>query len=349
MCININILSMEINTLIIGQNNSTEKFEFNNKINLVTSTMLSNDLLKENYNLNDSPFVIESNNNLSLKDTFQLKIKIAQTGIMMVYFDKETITDEQKQNLFNEIKTLKDGVTPTFETQKEKIKKVVEIIAKYNPMFSTYFNNGDFVFTSHTLEELLLETEFSFPILIAVPSIEFEEKLEKEKKNKPAKTKKEPKEKSADSYSFVEALKCMDFIFFGIFSAFTLLPKILADGTFEIKNGDGIAVFLIVLSVAFFGVLTYAAYKSYKEKELFQYKLKNLIIPGAYILVGIALGIVIGFLVTTFVVKPKEGIEINIAQLLLIGGAIAVASSSLALALPEPISLLINKISKKGE
>lgn len=347
MCININILSMEINTLIIGQNNSTEKFEFNNKINLVTSTMLSNDLLKENYNLDDSPFVIESHNNLSLKDTFQLKIKIAQTGIMMVYFDKETISDEQKQNLFNEIRTLKDGVTPTFETQKEKIKKVVEIIAKYNPMFSTYFNNGDFVFTSHTLEELLVETEFSFPILIAVPSIEFEEKLEKEKKNKPTKTKKEPKEKSADSYSFVEALKCMDFIFFGIFSAFITFGSIISG--FEIKNGDGIAVFLIVLSVAFFGVLTYAAYKSYKEKDLFQYKIKNLIIPGVYILVGIALGIVIGFLVTTFVVKPKEGIEINISQLLLIGGAIAVASSCLALALPKPISLLINKISKKGE
>lgn len=347
MCININILSMEINILIIAQNNSTEKFEFNNKINLVTSTLLSNDLLKENYNLEDSPFVIESNNNLALKDTFQLKIKIAQTGIMMVYFDKETISDEQKQNLFNEIKTLKDGVTPTFETQKEKIKKVVEIIAKYNPIFTTYFNNGDFVFSSHTLEELLVESEFSFPILIAVPSVEFEEKLEKEKKNKPAKAKKEPKEKSAESYSFVEALKCTDFIFFGIFSAFIAFGSIISG--FEIKNGEGIAVFLIVLSVAFFGVLTYAAYKSYKEKDLFQYKLKNLIIPASYVLVGIALGILIGFLVTTFVVKPKEGIEIKITQLLLIGGAIALASSILALALPKPISLLINKISKKGE
>ena len=332
---------MEIKSLIISQNNSEEKFIFNNKINLVTSTLLSDELLKENYKLEDTSFFIESNNNLSLKDTFQLKIKIEKTGVMMVNFDKEALLDEQKQNLFNEIKTLKDGVTPTFDTQKEKIKKVIEIISKYEPMFVSYFNNGDFVFTSQIFTELLNDVEISFPILIVVPSIEFEEKMNKEK---PAKIKKE-KTSTNEEYSFKNALKCLDFIFFGVFAAFIAFGSIIS--AFEIKNGEGIAVFLIVLSVAFFGVLTYAAYRVYKEKDLFQYKIKNLIIPACYILVGIALGVVIGFLLTTFVVKPKEDIIIDIPPLLVMGGLIALGASIIALALPLPISMLINKINKK--
>lgn len=338
---------MEIKTLIIAQNNSDEKFTFNNKINLVTSTLLSDELLKENYNLGDSPFVIESNNNLALKDTFQLKIRIAQTGIMMVYFDKETLNDEQKQNILSEIKALKDGVTPTFDTQKAKIRKVVEIISKYNPMFIGYFNNGDFVFTSHTLEELLMDLEISFPLLIIVPSISFEENEAKEKKNKPAKSKKESAAVSTDKDLYIKSLKCIDFVFFGIFASFIAFGSIISG--FEIQNGDGIAVFLIVLSVAFFGILTYAAYKSYKERDLFQYKFKNLIIPCTYILVGIALGIVIGFLITNFVIKPKEEIAIDIPTLLVVGGLIALGASVVALSLPKPISLLINKISKKRQ
>ena len=341
---------MEFRQVIISQNNSSDNYIFNNKVNLVTSTVLSDELLKENYNLGDSPFVISSSNNLALKDTFQIKIRIQDAGIMMVYFDNVGFEQEKKEQLLNEIKTLKDGVTPTQETQANKIVRVLEIIGPYQPLFVAYLNRGEFIYTSSSLNELLKDKELDFPLLLLIASLNYVDSPSKTKDGKPVKEKK-VKKVSNEKFSYLEAFKSIDFIFFGIFAMFIAFGSVISG--FEIKNGEGIAVFLIVLSVAFFFVLTYAVYKTYKDDGLFQYKIKNMVAPVVYIIIGIALGIVIGYLITTFVMKPKEvdgePIEVNIPLLLVIGGLIALGASSIALALPIPLKKLFKKLNRKNQ
>ena len=124
---------MEFRRLIIAQKDSSTKYIFNNKVNLVTSTSLSDELLKANYDLTSSEFIIESMDNISIGDVFQIKVRVAKTGIMMLYFAKDALSEESKQNLFNEISALKDNAEVTEDAQKEN--KVSDIdVANAKPI-----------------------------------------------------------------------------------------------------------------------------------------------------------------------------------------------------------------------
>ena len=344
---------MEFRQLIIAQKDTSNIYIFNHRVNLVTSTLLSDELLKESINLGDTSYFLKSENDISIADVFQIKVRIANTGVMMLNFKKDAFSEEQKQNLFNEISALKDDQTPTLELQKIKIGKLIDIVARYNPIYLGYTNTGDILIVKATFEEIIAAKDIDFPILVLLPSFDYEDKPVTNKKGKlikqnssapvAKKTNENPKGKF-DFKEIIPQIKSLDYIFFGIFSIFIAFGALISG--FEIINGEGIAVFLIILSIAFVVTLNYATYKAYQENEYFEYKLKRLIIPCIYIILGLVIGIVIGYVITTYVIKLKEEVVVDYAMLY---GLTIVLSSLVAFAslfTPIPLKKLISKIKK---
>jgi len=64
---------MEFRQLIITQKDTQQRYVFNNRINLVVSTDLSDELLIPNNSEFETSYLIESEENISIKDVFQSK------------------------------------------------------------------------------------------------------------------------------------------------------------------------------------------------------------------------------------------------------------------------------------
>ena len=305
---------MEFHQLIIAQKETQRRFVFNNKINLVASTELSDELLKPNYDLEESTFYIQDQNETALSDLFQIKIRVASTGIVMANFPQDLLSPEQKEELLGEIEQLKDGVAPSEQAQKEKLRKLFDVLIKYSPLFVCYANTGDFIFTRLTFEEILRDKEIFFPVLILLTSLGF---ADDNSSKAPKKVSKKSAQKDAaknsnnkfDFKSILVQFKNLDFVFFGVFSlyvSFGILTSI-----FETQNGESFAIFLIILTVAFTIILNFITYKAAQDENVFSYKLSKLIVPFIYIVVGIGFGILAGFLVTNYLLKVNEEKEIN--------------------------------------
>lgn len=335
---------MEFRQLIITQKDTQQRYVFNNRVNLVVSTDLSDELLIPNNSDVETSYLIESEENISLKDVFQIKINIAQTGVMMLNFKKDALTEEQKQQFVQDLSALKDGVEPNDETQKTKIVKVIEIAEKYNPLFICYANTGDFIFTRSTFEGLLRDKELAFPILILLNSLDFAVKSERSPKKKGAK-KSTPKERKSGGTKFdFSALKNLDFIFFGIFSLFILFSLIIS--VYEFQNGEAIAVFLVVLSVIFLATLIYAVYRASAEDDFYKSWIK-LIVPIAYIIIGNGLGVLAGFLVCKYALKVNEGKEINYTLVYALPILISLVLTISSLWSSIPLRPIIRKLKRK--
>ena len=337
---------MEFRQLIISQKSTSQRFIFNNKVNLVSSTLLSDELLKPNYDLVESDYVLESEESLPLAETFQVKIRIAQTGLMMIYFKKEVLSPEQKEELIKKIGELKDGIEPTNESQRAKIGKVLEIVAEYNPIFVCFANTGDFIFTRLTFEEILNGKETAFPVLVLLTSLGFADEIpSKKKKSKPVNKVKMVSSGKFDFSVILEGLKNMDYIFFGVFSLFILFGLVLS--IFEIQNQDALSAFILVLTVVFIITLYFAVYKASKDEDKYEISVKNLAIPAFYIVLGATLGIVLGYVVTTFVIKVKEEIEINYILVYVLSIIVGYLVSLASIFAPLAIGPLVAKLKKK--
>ena len=335
---------MEFRQLIISEKEGLQRYTFSNKVNLVTSTLLSDELLKENINRESSDYVIESLNSISLIDVFQIKVNIQNTGVVMANFEKEKLSEEEKQKLISEISTLKDKVEPTFETQKVKIVNLIDILSKYSPIYVCFANKGDFVFTKSIFEDLLKERELDFPVLMLLPSLNYVYQSVQPKKkvvSRPSSTK---KVSDGSKFDWLGSIKCVDFIFFGVFSIFIVFGTLIAG--FEIINGDAISIFLVILSIAFVGIHYYAVYKAYKDNDKFIYEKKALVVPVIYIILGIIIGIVLAWVVNSFVLKLKEDVEPNYTLLYGLGISLSSLMAILGLFAPIPISKIVAKIKK---
>ena len=336
---------MEFRQLIITQKDTQERYVFNNRVNLVVSTDLSDELLIPNNSELETSYLIESEENISHKDVFQIKINIAQTGVMMLNFKKDALAEEQKQQFVQDLSALKDGVEPNDETQKAKIVKVIEIAEKYNPLFICYANTGDFIFTRSTFEGLLRDKELAFPILILLNSLDFAVKSEKSPKKKSAKKSTQKEKKSGGAKFDFSALKNLDFIFFGIFSLFILFSLIIS--VYEFQNGEAIAVFLVVLSVIFLATLIYAVYRASAEDDGFYKSWIKLIVPIAYIIIGNGLGVLAGFLVCKYALKVNEGKEINYTLVYALPILISLVLTISSLWSAIPLRPIIRKLKRK--
>ena len=102
-----------------------------------------------------------------------------------------------------------------------------------------------------------------------------------------------------------------------------------------------------MLTVVFIITLYFAVYKASKDEDKYEISVKNLAIPAFYIVLGATLGIVLGYVVTTFVIKVKEEIEINYVLVYVLSIIVGYLVSLASLFAPLAIGPLVAKLKKK--
>ena len=351
---------MNYRQLVIAQKDSSQKYYFSSKSNIVFSNELSDDLMKPNYFNGENTFYVEDENGNPIESIFQFRVNLAKVGIFVAYFNKETFSDEIREKLIQEISTLKTNGEIIPENQKNKIPTLFKMLEEAKPLFVCFSNTGEFILTRMSFDELLKDIDTSFPLLILMQSfIAIEEENTKKKKEKlfarPQKREKEPKVKKEklpkeerEHRSVKEVLSSfysLDFLFFGIFSMFVSFSGVSA--LHRLMAGEGIGVFLIVMMSLFIVTLYYATYRSYKEEEKFSYELNKIWIPVVYVAIGVALGIVAGYLVVTNAFKDDPEVVIDTALVLSIMSPATSLVCLLSIVSPIPLNLIFSKLRKK--
>lgn len=345
--------------LVIAQKDSSQKFYFNSKCNIVISNSLSDDLLKQNYFNGENIYYVEKEDGTAIESIFQFRVNVAKVGIFIVYFNKETFTDEIREQLIKDVSTLKSNGEVEFETQKNKIPNLFKMFIEAKPIFVCFSNTGESILTRSMFEDMLKDIDTSFPLLILMQSfISIDEEQSQKKKSRLSLHKKEPKiekdkpinenKKNKEHRSVKEVFSSMyslDFVFFGIFSMFVAFSGV--SSLHRLMAKEGIGVFLIVMMALFIITLYYATYRSYKEEEKFSYELNKIWIPALYIAIGVTLGIITGYLVVTNAFKDDPEVVIDTALVLSIMSPVTAVISILSLFSPIPLSKIISKLRKK--
>lgn len=322
---------MKKKPLILKFSDSEKEYSFEDKLFIIEDKDLIKNLEKTSIKNSESKLVIKSLDNTHISDVIQIKVNMSETGYFLVNFPKDTLDEEKRTSLLDEIETLKSDAVQTKSTQLSKAKSLCEILNKYEPIYVSFVNNGEF----HIDTNKLASGTLNFPLLV----------LKKEKahflfnkthvrsrnnKNKDAKDK-----KTYSSFPLFEA----DYIFILLFAAlgtFGILTCI-----FEIMNKESISIFLGILGLAFVVVLAISVQATmYKKGNLINPYMRLYLCP--FIIVGIVIGIVSGFFVSKLLLKTKIE-NFDYSKLILLSSLISapVMLSSLA------SSMLVNIIIKK--
>lgn len=316
--------------LVFKNKDSKQEYSFDNKVHLVTDKKLVRDLEKPNIKNSDSALVIKSLDDLHISDVIQIRVNLKDTGVFLVSFQKDVLTEEKREALLKEIATLKSEDVPTEETQILKTKKLITIVCEYSPIYVTFLNNGsikipvnDFWIKCPTCPILVLEKPKKLTLNLGAKKIE-----EKEGENK----------KEKPQYAPI-VLFTTDYFFIFLFALLGSIGFITA--IFEMMNKQGIGIFLIILAIAFVVTETIAMsltiYEKGKEKNPY---LRFYLI--AYIVVGIVIGIAGGYFISKGLLKTEDE-KFDYKKLTLLASLI----SSVTLLSSVGTSIFVNKIIQK--
>ena len=332
---------MKKKSLIFKFTDSGKEYLFEDKVFVIENNKLIENLEKPSIKNSESKLVIKSLNDTHVSDVIQIKVNMSETGYFLVSFAKDSLDEDKRKILLEEIGTLKSNATRTNSTQLKKAKSLCEILNKYKPIYAVFINNGQF---KVNISKLSLE-EFKFPLLVLnkpeKKKILIASKQKKEKPVKETKSKKDRPsnpEKPKHVYSPF-ALFEVDYVFvllFALLGAFGTITCI-----FEIMNKEMIAIFLGILAVAFVIVLAISVHSTaYKKGKLINPWLK--VYLCLYILIGIAGGIVAGYFISKGVLKTEIE-DFDYEKLL----KLSIIISTPALLSSMFTSFLINLIVKK--
>ncbi len=95
--------------MILGFTDKTNEYSFENKVYLIEDKLLVSNLSKPNIKNQNSSMIIKTMNNISIADVVQIKINVAETGHFLASFDKEKFSEETRNELLQNIKTLKSS------------------------------------------------------------------------------------------------------------------------------------------------------------------------------------------------------------------------------------------------
>ena len=343
---------MENEPLILKFKDEEKEFSFENKIELVEDKKLIQNLSKPNIKNQDSSLLIKSLNDTHISDVIEIKINVAETGFVLVSFAKESLNDEARTTLLQNIEKLKNEGQPNKEISIKKMKDLLGILVEFAPIYATFSNTGDIKIEQEEFGEINL----NFPFLIlAQPKRKMvfkvekkvkEPKLPKQQKEAPNKEKtgkpqkvKEPKVKKVyPSFPLFDS-DYMFVAFFSLLGSFSITASV-----FELMNKKGVATFLIILSVILALTLLVAVTSIiYKKGELRNPLLRYYL--GAYVILGIVLGIVSSFFVCKGFLKTEIE-DFNYKRMTLISSLIS-ASLLLTLSLSRLVNLIKKLILKK--
>lgn len=332
---------MENPSLVLKFKDQEQEYSFENKVSLIEDKKLLQVLSKPNIKNQDSSLLIKSLNDTHISDVIQIKINISETGFVLASFSKETLTDEARTQLLEEIGKLKNTEAPTKENSLQKTQDLLVILNNFHPIYAVFSNTGDIKLSIDELSEI----ELFFPLLVlAQPERKmiFKIKETKEENNDPKKekvhhekTKKERKEYQPfalfdSDYFFV--------LFFALLAAFSITASV-----FELMNEEGIAAFLIVLAVILTITLVISVTSVvYKKGELRNPWLRYYL--GIFVLVGAIIGVVGSYFVCKFLLKTEIE-NFDYKKMMLISSLISlVLLASLSL---SRLANLINKLRLK--
>lgn len=270
-------------------------FSFEDKVYLVEDKKIIANLSKPNIKNQESELLIESMGGLHISDVVQIKINVAETGHFLASFNKEIFDEEKRKLILEEIGKLKNDETPTIDTQTKKIQELLDILNNFEPIYVTFSNNGDLKIDLQSLSNIQLK----FPLLVLAQlekkrMISFGVKKDRENKNK------EFKEKGAEYKPF--PLLDIDYFFVFLFSllgSFAIVASV-----FEMMNKEGVAAFLIILSLVFTIVLVIATHSTIYKKGVVRNPLLRYYL-SIFVVIGIAAGIVSGFFICKGILKTE--------------------------------------------
>lgn len=345
---------MKKKTFVLKFTDSEREFMFEDKLFVIEDKKLIENLEKPSIKNSESKLVIKPLNDTHVSDVIQLKINMSETGYFLVNFAKDSISEEKRKVLLEEIGKLKSNAVQTNSTQLKKARLLVRILNKYKPLYATFINDGEYKVNPGKLS---LE-EYTFPLLVLKkPEKRFmvrpKVKAPKEKpvkETKPEKVKAEKEEKQAKPQKLAKKKKpkqtysafplfSADYLFVFLFATLCAFGVITA--FFEFKNDENIWIFLAILSFAFAIVLVLSVQSTcYKKGRLINPFLRYYLI--IFIVIGVAGGIVGGYYVSKLVLKTEIE-DFDYKNLLIISSAIAAPVCLSALS----TSRLVNLISKK--
>ena len=301
---------MKKKSLVFKFTDTGKEVLFEDKLFIIEDKKLIENLEKPSIKNSESKLVIKSLNDTHVSDVIQVKVNMSETGYFLVSFAKDSLSEEKRKLLLEEIGKLKSNSAISNTTQLKKAKQLVEILNKYKPIYSIFINDGEYKINT---AKLCLE-EFNFPLLVLKkPERKFvvHPKTKKEKTNK----KNNKPVKTYQSFSLFDA----DYVFvflFALLCAFGTITSI-----FEFKNSQNIWIFLGILALAFAFVLVLSVQSTcYKKGKLINPFLRYYLI--LFILLGVAGGIVGGYFVSKLVLKT-ENADFDYKKLIILSSIIS--------------------------
>lgn len=291
---------MKKQNLMFSFLDNNETFEFENGFSFIRNERLFNSLKCENYKIDDSLLIVKSFGNTKANEFFQLKINIKYIGYFLVNFPFKENAKEKYRPLIEEIESLKEDTYEEKDKQLLKIERVILILNKYKPVFSLFIGRGD---TFAYLKECSKTTPL-FPLLFPEITEKITVKIvEKEKKEKKNSKFGYYLKKINDFFDIEKPIFTLDYLFDLLFSLFTSFSFYTAVAFFYKDDLKGL---IFVAQILFYGFcLGYSLYLfKYKDKRR-ERKGEDILIT-TYILVGVALGNFISYVVTTFLLNMAD-------------------------------------------
>ena len=311
---------MKKKNLIFKFTDSGKEYLFEDKIFVIEDKKLCENLEKPSIKNTESKLVIKTLNDTHISDVIQVKINMNDTGTFLASFQKDSLSEEKREQLLKEIGSLKSNAVQSNSTQLKKTIKLVEILNKYKPIYVSFVNNGQYKVNMSKVST----QDLKFPILV----------LNKPEKRFTVHTK-SGKEKSYSAFSLFE----VDYLFVLLFSLLGSFGVITT--LFQVQNKQSVAIFLAILAIAFSFILILAVQSTmYKKGKLINPYLRIYLV--LFILLGVAGGIVGGYYLCKLVFKTEIA-DFDYKHLIIMSAIIStpIMLSSLA------TSLLANMVVKK--
>lgn len=264
--------------LVIKSNYIDEFICFKNGVNFIENNGVSNILLKELTSDSELYGFALIKNNSQISDRIQIKTKLKNDTTIFSEFNKQELSNEKIEEILSKIKELKDTESKVECELNESIKKILDLISGYAPIYVTLYFNDNMLFDKEELRSINCE----FPLIA----------FSKEKK--PVKVEKEnAKENHLPLYN-TDYLFASLFSLFGMFSIYTGFSLILSE--------KYLGIFLVILSAVYLVFLYYCISKilcnGLNERSN---RLKLLLL--SYISIGFLTGCGAGFLISSFLFK----------------------------------------------
>lgn len=153
---------MEKNQITFQISDSSRKFSFENNIVIIRDKDFISSLNKS-YAKNKvmGLKIIDSNKN-EINDVVQIKINMNKVGFFMANFAQNSFNENQGKKILNELSMLKTDNKLSEAQQIEKIKTLIKIVNKYNPLYVSFDKLESFKLDINKLADV----ELNFPLLV---------------------------------------------------------------------------------------------------------------------------------------------------------------------------------------